>query len=335
MASTSFSCLQAFEYIVDCGSGGTRVETFAKAEEGCVKWVQHISLEPQEVPSSVCKLLARRNTKEQEKWIKALEEAVSKVNHAPVTLGCTAGVRSRMVSGEIVESEVNNFFKAVRRSLQKSCKRSVKCFILTGEQESLFEYLSVEYCMSKLPEAMGAKTDALGLLSAGGMSSQLYYAGNSQSLPTILTTAHKWILDLGHEEGLVKYSQYLKETCVVDLNHQGKLKGIFVGIELLAEVGRSIGVAKRLVKVGRVQSILKMEVENFKSRMSKVPPSEYKLLHWKDAAKGTGPLLTLHLLESLHPESLILLTNTFKIDNGYELKPTWSLGLYIQDQITI
>lgn len=317
---------QQVHYYVDCGSGSSRTSCFGVRTNGQVHRIGKFKVLPSpgdaEFPSSLCSLLALRSEEHQLRWIAALKAGLAEHPLAPVTIGATAGVRHKMEQGQVSMADAERFFELVRSRLGG---REVSCTVLTGEEESRFEFLAVKYCIGlKMPER-SAKAAELGMISCGGMSSQLYFKGNAVSLPTVLSLAHSWMLKEGPEKGLMSYKEYLETECGVDL--LADQSGLFVGIELLGEPAKLAGFEGKEVSPAEAAKALKARIEVSKEELTNTPKEEFKKMTWQHVSVLTAPVLLLHFVESLHPDSTVLVTRSFEFSESHWLTPNWVLGM--------
>ena len=251
------------------------------------------------------------------RWIKSLQSGVAKYKGAPVVIGATAGVRHKMEQGHVTLEDAEKFFELVRSHLKG---REVVCTVLTGEEESKYEFLAVKYCVSlKMPEHLQSD---LGMISCGGMSSQVYFRGKALSLPTTLSHAHTWVLNDGVEKGLKRFKQHLTEKCRLD--QYGGQSGLFIGIELFAESARRAGFEGKVVTLAEAAKALKASLRAAKEALSKRDLAEFE--GW-DISVITGPVLLLHFVKSLHPDSTVLVTHKFEFSESHRLQPNWILGM--------
>lgn len=101
-----------------------------------------------------------------------LQEVALTVPEGPVMFGATAGLRTAIEAGEVTQAQVDGFCQCVRTVLGNRGHFS----LLSGEEEARAEWSSVsfelEHRFSGLPEL----ARCAGMLSGGGMSSQLALA---------------------------------------------------------------------------------------------------------------------------------------------------------------
>ena len=56
---------------------------------------------------------------------------------------------------------------------------------------------------------------------------------------------------------------------------------------------------------------------------------------WKDMYKGTTGTVALRLLEMLSPTSTVYFCRKFDLGVGWSLKPSWTLGWYVNSRLAI
>jgi hypothetical protein len=177
--------------IVDCGSGYSRVTRFHRLvvvdgddqqeSEPLVRAITTKSNIPALHTVIHCPIKSLE-------WLQQLVEIVEHVvlpiddddertTTQKVVIGATGGVRDLISSGEITATELDVFQNLLPTS---NLPFEASLRILSGEEEATYEFLSAEYCARQcgyyaVSEGSTNKSSrTLGLLSSGGMSSQLF-----------------------------------------------------------------------------------------------------------------------------------------------------------------
>lgn len=154
-----------YRYVVDCGSGGTRIEKFgADALGGIFREVKRAPA--QALP--LHKVLAEGEA-QQKRWLAALAQAVAD-DTTPIFIGATAGVRDSVASGTVSEAALKRFAELVsaqfgtrarfalvdgrtRQALsvfpQSFTHTKIISLCGTGVLEAASELAAVRYCVSK------------------------------------------------------------------------------------------------------------------------------------------------------------------------------------------
>eukprot|EP01052_Picozoa_sp_SAG31_P016898 SAG31_NODE_1137_length_9727_cov_40.714894_1_plen_274_part_00 len=125
--------------MVDCGSGGTRVEKFGCNAEG----VYRESLKaPKAQPLDEVLI---QDEEQQRAWLAALETALGDDAMTPVLIGATAGVRGAVKSGKVTEMAMERFQKLVSEQFGTRARFA----LVDGAVEAESELAAVQYCICK------------------------------------------------------------------------------------------------------------------------------------------------------------------------------------------
>merc|ERR1711966_173106 len=193
--------------IVDCGSGYTRASRFHRSPTNRVH-----------ATATRCNIRALHHVMscpcESSEWLRQLAELVDEVDAGAteVVLGATGGVRDLVSSGGITPEELTRFRELLATSADLPF--TARLHILGGDDEARYEFLSAKYCatqcdyFSPTGDIVGRSDLNLGLLSSGGMSSQLFAKGCSLSVPTEIKKANRLGLEHGMEKGLAQVRQH-------------------------------------------------------------------------------------------------------------------------------
>ena len=127
-----------YRYVVDCGSGGTRIEKFGVDMHGIFREVKEA---PQALP--LHKVLTEGEA-QQKRWLAALAQAVAD-DTTPIFIGATAGVRDSVASGTVGEAELKRFAQLVLDQFGTRARFA----LVDGVLEAASELAAVRYCVSK------------------------------------------------------------------------------------------------------------------------------------------------------------------------------------------
>ena len=337
--------------VVDCGSGWTRVEAFSRHTDDGLVWVDGRTRLDSAPLNQVLE------SGQGSAWLDTLEDhlvhlaahveesatSCAEADAVPVFIGATAGVRDAVSSGAISEAALKEFESA---ALAKGWEFT----IIAGEAEAGLELEAVRYCVLEgLPAGekrapAWATPGQIGMLSSGGMSSQLVYPLKASkgggictlSLETKLKAeGNKACLQHGVEHGLQHYARHL-ESIIGELGETecglGKLKGTYVAIEILGDVGKRAGIGRHVVTAEEAAGVLDAYLAQWVARATVEQTSAW---NWKDVVHGTSALQARHMVGLLHPQASIYFSRTFVLGEGHELKPSWSLGHYISSTKTL
>ena len=162
-------CSMKTVVLVDAGSGYSRCSLYSGAV-------------PLAVPDSASKLpgnaLARviRDNQDLE-FLEGLMEVIKEMNldsasgGVDVFIGATAGVRSALDDGTVRPCEIDRFTETVKKFFRHPFHGRFE--VISGEQEALMEMVSVEHAVNAL--GLVEAGSPLGLISSGGMSSQVVF----------------------------------------------------------------------------------------------------------------------------------------------------------------
>jgi hypothetical protein len=277
-------------YMIDCGSGWTRIERFSVHEgDGLV----HLDSSTRLDAAPIAKALASGEGGQRE-WLQALAKLLDPAT--PVLIGGTGGVRDGLKSGDISSEQVACFERLVAAELgQRAQFRVIK-----GEDEALAELESVRYCVGALPSASGNAMDgaSMALMSSGGMSSQIVFQDRrgqlqSHSLETKVKNGNSLCLKNGVEEGLKLFAEYLVTvmTTNTDLPSPRSLTGTFVAIEMMAGAGEKAGIAGKMLPVADAQAAIEASLATYRAKATTkaaLTDGDTSGWTWKDVVGGTA-----------------------------------------------
>jgi len=320
--------------IVDCGSGYTRASRFHRSPTNRVH-----------ATATRCNIRALHHVMscpcESSEWLRQLAELVDEVDAGAteVVLGATGGVRDLVSSGGITPEELTRFRELLATSADLPF--TARLHILGGDDEARYEFLSAKYCatqcdyFSPTGDIVGSSDLNLGLLSSGGMSSQLFAKGCSLSVPTEIKKANRLGLEHGMEKGLAQVRQHA--SSVIEHIVPEKFGGrnvLYVAIEMFGGVGQKAGISGSTVGALSVGDAIE-RLSDFTAKAIAddcTPECERTWRTYSDVYTGTVATL---MLRRLHPEAKVLFLREFELE-GNVLKPSWSLGYAIanlfQDQ---
>eukprot|EP00937_MAST-01D_sp_MAST-1D-sp2_P006519 g6519.t1 len=369
-ACSATTCPPTSCVMVDAGSGWTRVERFSRhAEDGLV----HIDA-TKRLPPLADVLVAGGD--EPARWLSSLAAVVdgdskeagsgagaararaSGVACPPqqlVYIGATAGLRNALQKGVVTHRQLAEFEELARGALGERARFAV----VSGETEAAMELRAVEYC-ARRSGALGDDGGGtpLGLMSSGGMSSQLVFSpprlardsgsdgggGGTRalSLPTSLKQeGNRRCLQEGLEPGLAAYDSYLHGIVASASARLGSaaggqreptgagagLRGTFVMIEVLGSVGERAGIARRVMSARAATEALDAYLARWRQAAASETAADVAQRTWKSVVPATSALQARRLLQLLHPEEArVYFSRTFEIAEGHVLKPSWTLG---------
>ena len=335
VASTSAkSCLSSM-VIVDCGSCYSRVSNFYRSSE-----TNLIHATTSKTGSRISALHTIMHCPNKStKWLQQLIEIVKEVDSeaTQVLLGATGGVRDLISSGEITAKEVERFQELLATTTELPFKAQL--IILSGDDEAKYEFLSAEYCANQCgfvdAEEQGTTTTTsnLGLLSCGGMSSQIFVKGVSLCLQTEVKKGNKLGLEHGMNKGKAAFHKHAMETIERKLpKNFGGENVLYVAIEMLAGVGEKAGMGGVVVPVVEAIEILSNFIET-KTEEDLMLGEEVGDRTWKSYVHVMSGIVARLILERLHPDSKVLFLREFELGEDHILKPTWPLGHAIEKLI--
>jgi hypothetical protein len=265
--------------VVDCGSGSTRLSIYSVHDDSFVH-------EDRYLPSNVLPTIvsALRAPSSQQEFIQTLKEVMKEEMHdLPITIGATGGLRKALDDGEVSRQQITDFQDAIQETFGgRAVFRE-----LSGPDEARCELSAVQYiARHALPQsrprysrAGTKKIEDVGMLSCGGMSSQLAYSSrnalsHSQDLtsPGSLIKAaanaptsnkkqdSKWVFtsfetnllgamaeqrQIGYNGGMGRLESRMWE--LMQASDLPRLTGTYVVVELVGTIGKEAGLADRLV----------------------------------------------------------------------------------------
>lgn len=315
--------------IVDCGSGYSRVANFQQ---------QNASIQAVTTKSNIAALHTVIHCRKKSlEWLHQLVDIVKHVhdhnhdNRTHVLIGATGGVRDLVSSGEITTKELDVFRELLLTAVVKEQRLvpfDATLRVLSGEEEAKYEFLAVEYCAHQCGYADESTT--LGLLSSGGMSSQMYVKGGcGQCVETQIKKGNKLGLEYGMVRGMALYSLHVEEAMRVaaipeDFGKESDV--LYIAIEMLAGVGEKAGVGGIVMTVAKAMDVLSSFIESEVEEDKKRGNDERT---WRTYVYVMSGIVGKVILERLHPDSRILFLREFKLADNHSLKPSWPLGCAI------
>jgi hypothetical protein len=168
-------------YLIDCGSGWSRVQKFTIHADGKV----HVDDANAGRLPAVDRAIAA-GAQGQQAWLEALAAEVD--SSTPILIGATAGVRDALAQGKLDSAALAAFSGRVRETFGARAQFRV----VSGEEEASSELAAVRYCISAMPGVTagsgggsgvpgfgglnaGVDESTVALISSGGMSSQMVF----------------------------------------------------------------------------------------------------------------------------------------------------------------
>jgi hypothetical protein len=316
--------------IVDCGSGYSRAARFHRSP--VTNLVQATSQPPSSIGALHSVLHCPRASLA---WLRELVALVREVDAAAtdVLLGATGGVRDRVSAGEIAAEEVARF----RRLLATTAGLpfTARLLVLGGEEEAGYELLSAEYCATLCDfvptgDQGGSQRLTLGLLSSGGMSSQISAEGISISIPTEVKTLNKLGVKYGMDRGIDLVRRQAKHVIEHHVPaHFGGENVLYVAIEMFGGVGEQAGMSGSTVGAVSVADA----IERLSHFVAEAAAEDRTLGNgartWRTYWPVNSGIVATLILQRLHPAAKVVFVREFEPEAGRVLKPTWSLGYAI------
>ena len=324
--SSSFSPRSVI--VVDCGSGYSRAARYDLSSETDL-------IRSSKAGSSIGALHAVLGCPiRSAEWITRLVKLVEEVDPEAcrVWIGATGGVRDLIASGDITAAEVGRFREQLLTSDELPFEATL--IVLEGDDEARYEFLSAEYCADKCglsDRDGGAEADRhLGLLSSGGMSSQIFVGGISRCLQTEIKRGNRLGLELGMEGGMSAFHWHATEAVEQKLPENfGGENVLYVAIEMLAAVGEKAGMG------GGVIVPVSDAIETLSDFIKKKTEEDLMLGEecertWKTYVHVMSGIVGKLILGRLHPGSKVLFLREFQLGEDNFLKPSWPLGHAIE-----
>ena len=302
--------------ILDCGSGYSRLSKFVMSPT--TNRIQ--STQPSANLPAIHKVLP--DPAASKSWLSDLGGLLTTVGCKKVFIGATAGVRDSIANGSVAEEDVDRF-----RSMLPSLNFSAELSILSGEEEAEYEFISAKYCA----ELCGfcTKDDDVGLLSSGGMSSQVAWKTVTMSLPTAVKSGNAMGLKFGMEDAVEKYRVQVT-TSILDSGIGTDFGGdetIWLAIEMLAAAGEAAGIGGCVMGVAEAGNVLNEFVVS-SVKLDGERPEDFQR-DWRTYVKVMSAVMGVALLSRLRQSSRILFSRQFAIRPEELLKPSWSLGIAV------
>eukprot|EP01052_Picozoa_sp_SAG31_P014753 SAG31_NODE_927_length_10930_cov_15.134983_7_plen_416_part_00 len=315
------------------------------------------------------------------KWVAVLERIMEEENpDIPIIIGATGGLRKALDEGAVRPEQIHAFKSALEATFQGRAKLQ----LLTGAQEAQLELTAVRYigrhALPPFAPQFGGGTSKvdpseLGVLSSGGASSQLAYHPHLQtaaaasvtreknqniapasqndsaetayiSIPTDLLGAMNQARQYGLEPAMASIEDRLWADIAALGGPLGKLRGIYIVIELAGSICKEAGLADRLVPkreavsllVQHLESLRRVAGKDLKVRMAeeladgstRKPWSEQQSISWYQEARAPLTLLTLSLLDLFSPTAWFYCATSFSVGAANNiLRAQWPLGLFL------
>jgi hypothetical protein len=132
-----------YRYVIDCGSGGTRIEKFSFTLAGICREVKQ---SPKVVPLDQ---VLTKDEAQQKRWLAALAQALAD-DTTPIFIGATAGVRDSVISGVVTKAALKRFEELVLAQFGSRARFA----LVDGVLEATSELAAVRYCVSKRESAL-------------------------------------------------------------------------------------------------------------------------------------------------------------------------------------
>eukprot|EP00579_Thalassiosira_antarctica_P020826 CAMPEP_0201963210 /NCGR_PEP_ID=MMETSP0904-20121228/9148_1 /ASSEMBLY_ACC=CAM_ASM_000553 /TAXON_ID=420261 /ORGANISM="Thalassiosira antarctica, Strain CCMP982" /LENGTH=284 /DNA_ID=CAMNT_0048509775 /DNA_START=111 /DNA_END=962 /DNA_ORIENTATION=- len=262
-------------------------------------------------------------------WLKQLVDIVREVDaqSTEVLLGATGGVRDLLSSGEITTEEVKRFQDLLATTTELPFK--VHLLVLSGDDEARYEFLSAEYCATQCgyfvptgDQEEGMEHPNLGLLSSGGMSSQIFVKEVSHCLQTEIKKGNRLGLEHGMDKGMVFFHKHAKEVIERKIPENfGGGNVLYVAIEMFAGVGTKAGMGGSVVGIVPI-----LDAIEILSTFIEETATEDRMLGeegertWRTYVHVMSGIVGKLILQRLHPESKVLFVREFELEEG---ERTW------------
>ena len=252
-------------------------------------------------------------------WLESLIAMVGDEQLPNVTIGATGGVREALACGDVTEENFIEF--------RNECENvhKMKLLLLSGEQEAALEIKSAEYC-ARICHFV-EEGEEVGLLSSGGMSSQVCFGKEVVSLATEIKKGNSW----GEEFGIVTAVEMFEtkiDELLAGLELDFPPNTTWLAIEMLGQIASGPALAHilkgRVVEVGECLSVL----ENHLSNKIELGDKEFGERSWKDYVSAISCVIAIALLRKIKTGRVLFLRE-YEL-NGSLLKPSWGLGLALE-----
>mmetsp|Transcript_13790 Transcript_13790/g.15854 ORF Transcript_13790/g.15854 Transcript_13790/m.15854 type:complete len:329 (-) Transcript_13790:41-1027(-) len=308
--------------VVDCGSGYTRVTSFNfSADTTLIHAVKSSS------NISALHTVIHCPDKSHE-WIKQLIPIIEELHpFAPdVFLGGTGGVRALISQGRISSAEVYAFQQKLENFMELSFEANFR--ILSGDDEAKYEFMAADYCGKKCG-FFDSSNNKVGLLSSGGMSSQIYVDGKAHSLETATKIGNAMGVEHGMRQAIADFKKRVSKIVQTELpENYGGDNILYFAVELLAGAGEKAGMGS-VNKTTVSDAIHKFTNYINKNIDEEVLESTTKRT-WRDYVYVMNAVVGVLILQRLHPNSEILFCREFELREDHVLKVSWPLGYAIQ-----
>ena len=336
--------------IFDCGSGWTRIEHyFRTAASGAI--AVESGGDKKLFPEPLDVVLRAEEEEMMVTFASALSSTLIVDSSAPLVVGCTAGVRAHIADGTISTARIDRFRELLRETVPPTY--GVTFDVVSGEREASYELAAARYCVEHgCPEVVACGRPVVGLLSSGGMSSQIVLPNASGGGVAILSldTALKKegnakVLELGPAAGLEHYASYLRGTIAHSplaggafVDDTSSAACVYIAIEMIGAAGERVGLGERVV--GRDEAVRAFEValEEWREAAEQASDAERAQWDWRDAVKATINVQAIALLTMLPRSCAFYFARKFSLtgsdgSGGGEpnvVKPSWSFGFCVE-----
>jgi hypothetical protein len=201
--------------------------------------------------------------------------------------------------------------------------------ILSGDDEAKYEHTSAVYSAQLCGYHDENEHVKIGLLSSGGMSSQIHFDGLSVSIDTLIKKGNA----LGEEKGMDHAVDWFRghiraevdRTLVDNFGQHHEHETLFLAIEMFAAVGEKAGMKGQVVPATDAVNRLEAYVDQLIDA-DKLLDSEAKR-SWKTYVHVMSGIMSAYILSRLHNEANVLFLRQYQHEpSGATLKPSWCLG---------
>jgi len=311
--------------IVDCGSGYSRVSRFHRSSSPSTNDLIHATTTGSHIPALHLVIHCPQKSSE---WLDRLTTIVAEVDTdtSYVLLGATGGVRDLVSSGGITAEDVERF----RELLVTNLPFVARLVVLSGGEEAGYEFRAAEYCAGRCGFVTDGWSGSLGVLSCGGMSSQISVKGVSLCVPTEVKRGNQMGIALGMVEGKAAFYERVKKAVEREVpDNFGGANVRYVAIEMFAGVGNAAGMDGGVVvpvpdAIEKLSCLIEKKTEEDRAFGKEGDRT------WRTYSHVMGGIVARLVLERLHPETEVLFVRNFELGEGHILKPSWALGCGIE-----
>ena len=234
------------------------------------------------------------------------------------------------------------------RGSDPACCPSASVLQLRGEREAVLERHAAVYCARRGCPAVAERglpiIQRIGLLSSGGMSSQLVLPRASSDSPLVLSLDTKLKREgnaavLAHgPSGMDRYAAFLRDVALAPLAAAAEAaapaapslgqNALVVVIEMFGAAGERAGLGGRLVPRDEALAAFEATRAAWLVAARAASDEERAAWDWRNVVHGTMATQAIAVLATLDESCEFLFARKFTVGlAGAELKPSWSLGL--------